>query len=99
MVTEISTNDAWEAAYMLLAGATLNEIEGAQTDGRIICRMVLTGENVSKLQITYLNGEAQANILNLRRTLGQVNALIHSAKKKFKNQLKQEEPSSQGGEA
>ena len=98
MVTNITTSDAWEAAYMLIHGAHLAEIEGMQTNGRIICRMILSGENITKLQLTYLNGEAKAGVLELRSMLGQVNAWMHAAKKKFKNQFKQE-ASAQGGEA
>ena len=46
MVNQISTSDSWEAAYMLLNNASLDEIEGMQTNGKIICRMILSGENV-----------------------------------------------------
>jgi hypothetical protein len=96
MVTKITTSDAWEAAYMLIHGVQLDEIEGMQTNGRIICRMILSGENITKLQLTYLNGEAKAGVLELRSMLGQVNAWMYAAKKKFKSQLAQE---TQGGEA
>ena len=98
MVTQITTSDAWEAAYMILEGAHLEEIESMQTNGRIICRMILSGKNINRLQLTYLNGDAKASILELRSMLGQVNAWIYAAKKKFKNQLTQESLS-QGGEA
>jgi len=86
MVSKISTSDAWEASYVLLSGAHLDEIEVMQANGRIICRMILSGENISKLQLTYLNGEAYASILELRSMLGQVNAWMYAAKKKFKQQ-------------
>lgn len=98
MVMKISTSDAWEASYMLLEGANLDEIEGMQTNGRIICRMILSGENITKLQLTYLNGEAKAGVLELRSMLGQVNAWLYAAKKKFKNQI-QQQATTQGGEA
>jgi hypothetical protein len=80
---------------MLLQGANLDEIEGMQTKGRIICRMILSGKNITRLQLTYLNGDAKAGVLELRSMLGQVNAWIYAAKKKFKNQTQQED---QGGE-
>jgi hypothetical protein len=98
MVTQISTSDAWEAAYMILHGANLDEIEGMQTNNRIICRMILSGENITKLQLTYLNGEAEANVLKMRSMVGQVNAWIYAAKKKIKTQL-QQQTSSDGGAA
>ena len=98
MVMKISTSDAWEAAYMLLEGANLDEIEGMQTNGRIICRMILSGENITKLQLTYLNGEAEANVLKMRSMVGQIRTWMYAAKKEFKSQL-QEQPATQGGEA
>ena len=81
------THDIYEAAYMLLNKCQLEDIEGIQVNGRIICNLLLTGENINQLQITYLNGEASANILDLRRMVGQVNEWVHQSKKKFKNQL------------
>ena len=96
MVMRISTSDAWEAAYMLLEGANLDEIEGMQTNGRIICRMILSGKNITKLQLTYLNGEAEANVLKMRSMVGQVKTWMYAAKKKFKSQL-QEQITAQGG--
>ena len=98
MVTQITTSDAWEAAYMILHGANLDEIEGMQTNNRIICRMILSGKDITKLQLTYLNGEAEANVLKMRSMVGQVNAWMYAAKKKFKNQL-QEQTAARGGEA
>jgi len=86
MVTQVSTSDSWEAAYMLLKGANLDEIEGMRTSGRIICRMILSGDNITKLQLNYLNGEAEANVLKLRSMVGQVSAWVYAAKKKFKQQ-------------
>jgi hypothetical protein len=98
MVMKITTCDAWEAAYMILEGAHLDEIEATQTNGRIICRMILTGEKITRLQLTYLNGDAKAGVLELRSMLGQVNAWLYAAKKKFKNQSIQQPPVT-GGEA
>jgi hypothetical protein len=96
MVTQITTSDAWEAAYMLIHGAHLDEIEGMQTNGRIICRMILSGENITKLQLTYLNGEAKAGVLEMRSMLGQVKSWMYAAKKEIKNQLARQ---TQGGGA
>ena len=101
MVTQITTSDAWEASWMLLNGCELIEIEGMQTKGRIICNIILKGENITRLQLAYLNGEAKASILQMRSMVGQVNAWIYAAKKKFKQQVhlaSQEKTASQGGE-
>ena len=98
MVTQITTSDAWEAAYMIVHGAHLDEIEGMHTNNRIICRMILSGENITKLQLTYLNGEADANVLKMRSMVGQIKTWMYAAKKKFKSQL-EEQTATQGGEA
>jgi hypothetical protein len=87
MVTQISTSDAWEAAYMIIHGAHLDDIEGMQVNSRIICRMILSGKNITKLQLTYLNGEAEANVLKMRSMVGQVKTWMYAAKKKIKQQV------------
>jgi hypothetical protein len=83
---KIITNDFYEAAYMLINNCELVDIEGTHSNNRILCNLILSGENITKLRITYLNGEAEANILNLRRMVGQVSAWVHGAKKKIRNQ-------------
>ena len=69
----------------------MQEIEGTRVNGKIICNLILTGENINKLQLDYLNGKATANILDLRRMVGQIHAWLSSAKKKIKNQLREQE--------
>ena len=90
MNLKVSTNDFYETAYYLLNGCEVVDIEGVKVGSRIMCRCILTGENISELQIAYLNGRAEANILSLRRMVGQVSAWVHTAKKKYKNQLNQQ---------
>jgi len=91
MKLQVSTNDFYETAYYLLNGCELVDIEGKKVNGKIICSCILTGESISELQLSYLNGKAEANILNLRRMVGQVSAWVHAAKKKIKTQLLQQE--------
>jgi hypothetical protein len=95
----VSTSDLYEGAYYLLHGCELAEIEGAMVNGKIICTLTFAGENITRRQLTYLNGDASANILDLRRTVGQVSAWVHNAKRSFKNQLANNTPASQGGRA
>ena len=83
----ISTRDSYEAAYYLLNKCELIEIEGTRMNGKIICNLIFSGNNIASLQLTYLNGEAEANILNLRRMVGMVTSWINTSRKKFKNQL------------
>ena len=92
---KVSTNDIYESAFLLLKSCELQEIEGTRVNGKIVCNLILTGENINKLQLDYLNGKATANILDLRRMLGQVHSWVNSARKKIKNQLREQELHSQ----
>ena len=91
---EVTTCDLYEGSYYLLSGCELEAIEGIKVNGSVTCRLTLSGVNLNTLQLTYLQGQAEANLFRFRRTYGQLSALVQKAKKKFKNQLKQ-----QGGEA
>jgi len=98
---QISTCDLYEGSYYLLGGCELEAIEGVKVNGAITCRLAFSGENLNTLQLTYLQGQASANLFQFRRTYSQLSALLQKAKKKFKNQLKQEaqaEPLQEGGE-
>ncbi|MBA7698279.1 hypothetical protein ES703_106956 [subsurface metagenome] len=98
---QISTCDLYEGSYYLIGGCELEAIEGVKVNGAITCRLTFSGDNLNKLQLTYLQGQASANLFQFRRTYSQLSALVQKAKKKFKNQLKQEaqaEPLQEGGE-
>ena len=88
---QVTTNDLYESAYYLLHNCELVEIEGTKMGGKILCNLILTGTDITKLQLDYLNGKASANILDLRRMVGQVHAWVSTAKKKFKRQLQTQE--------
>jgi hypothetical protein len=89
----VVTNDIYEAAYFLLSGCELVDIKGIRIKGKLNCNLVFTGENITQLQLTYLNGEAEANILKLRRMLGQVHAWVMKSRKKLNKEL------TEGGQA
>ncbi len=91
---EVTTCDLYEGSYYLLNGCELEAIEGLKVNGSVTCRLTLSAVNLNTLQLTYLQGQAEANLFRFRRTYGQLSALVQKAKKKFKNELKQ-----QGGEA
>ena len=87
----VTTNDLYESAYYLLHGCELVEIEGSRINGKVICNLVLTGPAITKLQLDYLNGKASANILDLRRMMGQLHSWVNTSRKKFKRQLQAQE--------
>ena len=90
MKRQVSTSDFHEAAYYILNGCELTDVSGRRVNGKIICDLTLKGDEISRLRLTYLNGEAEANILNLRRMVGQVQAWANSSRKKFKHLLSDE---------
>jgi hypothetical protein len=86
-----STHDVYEAAYMLLKGCELVDIEGSLVKGKVKCTLVFTGENIARYQLTYLNGDAEANIIHLRRALGQIHVWLTAAKRNLKPELLRKE--------
>lgn len=94
---QVTTCDLYEGAFYLLGGCELEAIEGLRVDGQMTCRMSFTGSRLEALQLVYLQGRASANLFEFRRTYSQLASLVQKAKKKFKNQLKQQEAQQQGG--
>jgi len=90
MGDQITTTDLYESAFYLLKGCELILIEGVRVNGTITCRLTFQGQDVGRLQLEYFNGNATVPLFPFRRAIGQVNALVYSAKKKARNQLRQE---------
>lgn len=86
----VTTCDLYEGAYYLLNDCELEAIEGLKLGGELTCRMSFSGPEIEALQLVYLQGRPVANLFAFRRAYGQLSSLILRARKKFKNQLKQE---------
>ena len=99
MQNHVTTTDLYESAYYLIKGAELVEIESKTVNGKISCELTFNKPNIIQLQIDYYQGKAEANLIELRRVFGQLHAWVHSAKKKFKNKLRQEELTAEQGGA
>jgi hypothetical protein len=98
MADRLTTTDLYEGTFYLLGGCELTGIEAERVNGTISCRLTFTGEKLSELQSEYFAGRAKVPLFPFRRAFGQVNALVYSAKKKAKNQLRQEQ-AAEGGES
>ncbi len=85
----VSTTDLYESTFYLLGGCQLVSIEAARLDGSITCTLTFRGEKLEALQLEYFAGKAKVPLFGFRRAFGQDNALVYSAKKRAKNQLKQ----------
>ena len=89
MGEQVSTTDLYESTFYLMGGCELVSIEAQRVDGSITCRLTFKGDQLGQLQLEYFAGKAKVPLFGFRRAFGQVNALVYSAKKKAKIQLKQ----------
>ena len=96
MSESISTTDLYESTFYLMGGCELVGIEAQRVDGSISCRLTFRGEKLPALQSEYFAGRARVALFPFRRAFGQVNALVYSAKKKAKGQLRQQ--ATEGGQ-
>jgi hypothetical protein len=96
MEERVSTTDLYEATFYLLGGCELLGIEATRVNGGIACRLSFRGPRLQELQAEYFTGLAKVALFPFRRMFGQVNALVYSAKKKAKGQLRQ--AAAEGGE-
>lgn len=97
MSDTVSTTDLYESTFYLLGGCELLAIEAERVDGAITCRLSFRGQRLAELQSEYFAGRARVALFPFRRAFGQVNALVYSAKKKAKGQLREERRAEGGG--
>ena len=83
-----TTADIHQAAFFILNGAKLIEITPTTVNGKIICELTLARENITELQLAYLQGRANVNLLDFRRVFGHLCAWLHNEKKKHRNMVK-----------
>jgi hypothetical protein len=93
--TFIKTTDLYEAAWHLLNGAELTAIQGIKVNGKVACELTFTHPQITQLQLSYFQSNAEVNLLDFRRAFARVHAWVHSAKKKYKNVLKNNLPKEQ----
>jgi hypothetical protein len=86
----VTTTDLYESTFYLMGGCELTGIEAQRVDGSITCRLTFRGEKLAELQSEYFAGRARVALFPFRRAFGQVNALVYSAKKKAKGQMRQQ---------
>ena len=84
----VATCDLYEGTYYLLHGCELETIEALKVDGRLLCRMTFSGLELAHLQVTYLQGSAEANLFRFRRAYSQLSSAVLKAKRKAQNRLK-----------
>jgi hypothetical protein len=94
MKKEVKVYDYFHAAFLLLEKCSIENIEAKMLNQhkkqKVVCEFTLSGAGIAQKNNSYINGEAVANILNLRRMLEQVQIWGYLAKKKFKKQSQEE---------
>jgi hypothetical protein len=85
MEDQVTTCDLYEAAYYMLQGCELSAIEGVKLNGKISCKIKLSGDAISKHQIDFFQANATVNLMDFRRTFGTLFNIVQKQKKRFKN--------------
>jgi hypothetical protein len=80
----INTTDLYEAAFYLIEGFKLEKVEIVNQNRKEMGKFILSGEGIQKAQLVYLNGEADVNIMDFRRTYNQLTTLVGQAKRELR---------------
>lgn len=81
--------DLYEAAYLLLSGCTLEEVDCIPVSASLSCRLTFAGEAIQDAQDDFYAKKAVVNLHAFRNAYGQVNSFIHEAKKSFDRERRQ----------
>jgi hypothetical protein len=84
----VKTIDVYEGAWYLINGCELVEIAGKKINGKINCEITFSRPGIAELQISFLQGDAEVNLLRFRRQFGQLHSLVRKEKIRCKNILK-----------
>ena len=88
MLTNVKTIDIYEGAWYLVNGCELVKITGKKINGKINCEITFERPGIAELQLSFLQGDAEVNLLKFRRTFGQLHSLARKEKMRCKNILK-----------
>lgn len=88
MLTSVKTIDIYEGAWYLVNGCELVQIAGKRMNGKVSCEITFERPGIAELQLSFLQGDAQVNLLRFRRTFGQLHSLVRKEKVRCKNILK-----------
>ena len=84
MTNLISTTDLYEACFYLMQGFKIEKVEIVNQNRKEMGKFILSGEGIQKAQLVYLNGEANVNIMDFRRTYNQLTTLVGQAKRELR---------------
>ena len=81
--------DLYEAAYLLLSGCSLEEVDCIPVSASLSCRLTFAGDALAQAQDDYYAKKAVVNLHAFRSAYGQVNGFVHEAKKSFDREKRQ----------
>lgn len=82
MQETFETSDIFRSAYLLCQGCELDEI-AVEVNGRPTAVFRIVGDDVSRLDLDYRNGEALVNPLQFRETLNLLRDLMFKKIRRF----------------
>ena len=75
--------DLYEAAWLLINGCALEEVECVKLSGRPACRLTFSGIGIPALQEEYFSKQAAVNLFSFRQGYNQINSFVSRAKKNY----------------
>jgi hypothetical protein len=75
--------DLYEAAYLILSGCRCEEVSCIPVSESLSCRLSFSGHDLEAAREDFANRKACANLHAFRAAYGEVNSLVHQAKKSF----------------
>lgn len=83
----VATRDLYEGVYYGMNQCVLETIEGKMENGRLLCEMIFTGDNLAELQTRFFQGTAEVNLIEFRRYYAHLNSFLVKEKRKLKNAM------------
>lgn len=75
--------DLYEAAYLLMRGCDIDDISCISVSETLACRIGFSGRALESSREEFASKRAVVNLHAFRRSYGQVNSLVHQAKKNY----------------
>ena len=82
----VTSRDLYELAFFLTRTACkIKSIEVEEELGRPACVVTVSGENLKKLQLDYLNSHAPVDAISYRKSLSYIRSLVYGELNKSRN--------------
>jgi hypothetical protein len=83
----VKSKDIYEIAYFLTKTVCkIDSIELSEEVGKPVCVVTVSGDNLRKLQLDYLNSRTSIDVLSYRKSLSYVRSIVYAELNKSKHQ-------------